>query len=141
MIVVVDSDALIALFNKEDPHSKTVEKLVEVLHEQKARLIYPVTTLVETVDTMQRKIKNHEVAVRVVQLITESYLANESIESVNNEELKEAAKIYKKGFTNKTTLADSVVAAIAKKYNADAILSFDEWYQKQGFKLVVDIGL
>jgi predicted nucleic acid-binding protein len=139
MIVVVDSDALIALFNKDDPHAETVEKLLEVLHEQKARLIYPVTTLVETVDTMQRKIKNHAAAVQVVQLITESYFASKSIEPITTQELKEAARLYKKGFTNRTTLADAVVAAVAKKYNADAIFSFDEWYQKQGFKLVIDL--
>jgi predicted nucleic acid-binding protein len=35
---------------------------------------------------------------------------------------------------------DALVAAVAKKNNADAIFSFDAWYQKQGFKLVTNLA-
>ncbi len=37
------------------------------------------------------------------------------------------------------TLFDAVVAATAKKYQADAIFSFDKFYKKQGFKLASEL--
>jgi predicted nucleic acid-binding protein len=36
-------------------------------------------------------------------------------------------------------LFDALVATFAKKYNADAIFSFDEWYKNLGFKLVTSL--
>jgi predicted nucleic acid-binding protein len=36
-------------------------------------------------------------------------------------------------------LFDALVAAVAKKNNADAIFSFDEWYKKLGFTLVTGL--
>ena len=39
----------------------------------------------------------------------------------------------------KNTLFDAVVAAIAKRLNADAIFSFDEWYRKIGLTLTDDL--
>ena len=37
------------------------------------------------------------------------------------------------------TLFDAIVAAVAKKYYADAIFSFDKFYKSKGFKLVSEL--
>jgi len=37
------------------------------------------------------------------------------------------------------TLFDAVVAAVADKYQADAIFSFDKFYKSKGFKLASDL--
>ena len=37
------------------------------------------------------------------------------------------------------TLFDCIVAAVAKKYGAEAIFSFDKFYQKHGFKLASEL--
>ena len=138
-IVVVDSDALIALFNKDDTNIKQAESFLEKLYDEKARLIYPATTLVETVDTLQRKLKKHTEAVQIVKFIGNAQFATESIEAVSGIYLKEAVKFFEQRTSHRNTLADSIVAAIAKKHNADAIFSFDGWYKKLGFKLVADL--
>lgn len=138
-VVVVDSDVLIALFNKNDTNFSKVEKLFKFFYEQKVRIIYPSTTLVETVDTLQRRLKKHHEAAQVVKLITEAKFARESIEAVDGDYLKEAAKIFQSGISNRTTLADAVVAAVARKNKADAIFSFDDWYSKLGFTLAVNL--
>jgi predicted nucleic acid-binding protein len=75
---------------------------------------------------LQRKIKNHEAAQEVVTLITQAYFTKESIEPVSSENLEQAAKFFHQGYSGKTTLADSVVAAVAKKHNTEYIFSFDE---------------
>lgn len=137
--IIVDSDALIALFNKDDAHAEKAERLFEALHEQRARLIYPATTLVETIDTLQRRLKKHENAAQIAMLIAEAKFATESIETIDGHCLKEAVIFFKFSKSNSSTLADGVVAAVAKKYKADAIFSFDGWYKKQGFTLVTDL--
>lgn len=134
-IVIVDSDALIALFNKDDANAQKAEKLFERLCEEKARLIYPATTFVETIDTMQRKLKKHEEAAHIARLIATAQFAIESIEPINGQCLKEAVKFFESGKGNRTTLADAVVAAVAQKNGTKIIASFDEWYEDQGLTL------
>lgn len=137
--LVVDSDALIALFNNADSNFSKAEALFESFYEQKTRLVYPSTTLVETVDTIQRKLKKYVVAQQIAQLISSAELTIESVEPIDGNYLKEAARYFEAEKTNRKTLADAVVAAVAKKLNADGILSFDSWYHKLGFKLASEL--
>lgn len=37
------------------------------------------------------------------------------------------------------TLFDGIVAAVAEKYQADAIFSFDKFYKRKGFKLASEL--
>ena len=135
--VVVDSDALIALFNKDDSNFSKSEGLFQTLLEEKVRIIYPSTVLVETVDTIQRRLKKHDEAAQIVKLIAQAQFTAESIEAVDSAYLKEAADLFNSGGSGtRKTLADCVVMAVTEKHNADAIFSFDEGYSKQGFKLV-----
>lgn len=137
--LIVDSDALIALFNKDDSNFSKAKILFESFYEQKTRLIYPSTTLVETIDTIQRRLKKYEIAEQIAQLIAGAEFAIESIEPIDGAYLKEAVKYFKSEKDNRKTLADAVVVAVAKKNNADGIFSFDEWYQKLGFKLAYEL--
>lgn len=136
--IVIDTDSLIALFNKDDTNSKKAEILFLMLYQKKARLIYPATTLVETVDTLQRRLKKHEEAEEVAHLIGAAQFAQESIETITGAILKDAVSFFEKRQRKGNTLADAVVAAVAQKYNA-SVFSFDDWYRKLGFKLVPDI--
>jgi predicted nucleic acid-binding protein len=140
-VVIVDSDALIALFNKDDANAQKAEKLFQMLYEEKARLIYPATTLVETIDTMQRKLKKHAEAAQIIKLIATAQFAIESIEPINGQCIKEAAHFFEAGKTKRTTLADAVVAAVAKRNNTKLIASFDEWYEDQGFILATKMPI
>lgn len=133
--LIVDSDALIALFNKDDSNFSEARILFESFYKQKTRLIYPSTTLVETIDTIQRRLKKYEVAQQLAQFISSAEFVVESVESIDGAYLKEAVAYFKSETGNRKTLADAVVVAVAKKNNADGIFSFDEWYKKLGYKL------
>lgn len=137
--LIVDSDALIALFNKDDSNFSKAKILFESFYEQKTRLIYPSTTLVETIDTIQRRLKKYEVAHKIAQLISSADFAAESVESIDGIYLKEAAKYFEAEGNNRKTMADAVVVAVAKKTNADGIFSFDEWHKRLGYKLASEI--
>lgn len=137
--LIVDTDALIALFNKDDSNFSKAKVLFESFYEQKTRLIYPSTALVETIDTIQRRLKKYEVAKQLAQLILSSDLTVESVEPINGNYLKAAVKYFEAEGSNRKTLADAVVVAVAKKLNADGIFSFDEWYQKLGYKLAAEL--
>lgn len=139
MKIIVDSDALIALFNKDDAHADKAQTLFETLYLKKARLIYPATMLVETIDTLQRKLKKNEEASQIAHLIAGAEFAQESIEPINGVLLKEAVEVFRQSKTQSNTLADAIVATVARKYSADAIFSFDLWYKKQGFSLISDM--
>lgn len=137
--LVVDSDAIIALFNPEDSNYSKAQAFFEAFYEQKARLIYPATTLVETVDTIQRRLKKYEVSSKIAELISSAELATESVEPIDGAYLKEAVRYFQAETDHRKTLADAVVVAVAKKLNADGIFSFDKWYQKLGYKLASDL--
>lgn len=133
--LVVDADAIIALFNPEDSNHSKAQALFEAFYEQKTRLIYPSTALVEAVDTIQRRLKKYAVSAQIAELISSAAFVTESVEPIDGACLKEAAKYFQSEKSNRKTLADAVVVAVAKKMNADGIFSFDERYQKQGHKL------
>jgi hypothetical protein len=50
-----------------------------------------------------------------------------------------AIGLYNPEGSKYNTFFDAIVAAVAKLTKADAIFSFDEWYNKQGFKITDDI--
>lgn len=131
-IVVVDADALIALFNKDDLHAETAIDLLEQLTKDNIRLVYPASTIAETVTTLQRRFSNAQAATEVVHLVRAGNLA---IEPVDSNVLAEALTLFHPNGSKQNTLFDAIVAAVAKQHHAVAIFSFDQWYEKQGFAL------
>jgi predicted nucleic acid-binding protein len=130
--VIVDSDALIALLNKDDSLADKAVKTLEALHVQEVRLLYPATTLIETTTALQRKLSNPTLTIEIARMIKESQF---EVVPVDQEILELAELLFKPHGSKQNTLFDAVVAAIAKKLNADAIFGFDAWYEKVGFKL------
>ncbi len=135
-IIVVDTDALIGLFYEQDAHATEAFAVAQKLQSVNAKLIYPVTTLVETITTLQRKIQRPDLVKQVVSLIESTPLV---IEPVGSPLLAEALALFEPDGSKKNTLFDAVVAAIATKHAARAIFSFDGWYEKRGFTLARDI--
>ena len=131
-VAIVDSDALIALLNKDDSLADKAIKTLESLHMQGVRLLYPATTLVETTTALQRKLSNPSLASEVIRMIKESQF---TVVPVDQEILELAELLFRPQGSKQNTLFDAVVAAIAKKLNADAIFGFDAWYEKVGFTL------
>ncbi|HEY1835522.1 MAG TPA: type II toxin-antitoxin system VapC family toxin [Candidatus Saccharimonadales bacterium] len=130
--VIVDSDALIALINRDDSLSTKAIKTLESLHTQEVRLLYPATTIVETTTALQRKLSNTSLTAEIARMIREGQFP---VAPVDQEVLELAESIFKPTGSKQNTLFDAVVAAIAKRLNADAIFGFDSWYEKIGLTL------
>ena len=134
--VIVDSDALIALLNKDDLLANKAIKTLEGLHKLEARLLYPATTLVETTTTLQRRLSNATLTRDIVKMIKESQFP---IVAVAQETIESAEELFNPSGSKQNTLFDAVVAVIAKQQKADAVFSFDSWYEKVGLTLAYKI--
>ena len=137
MIVVVDADAIVAQIHTSDSnHSKAVQA-TKLLKKNKARVLYPRTAIIEAVTVLQTKL-NDRSAARGTAL----YFTNPNLEIIEtNSEIYSMA--FKKYFistkSKRNTLFDCIVVAIAEEYDANAIFSFDKFYEKKGFKLASEL--
>jgi hypothetical protein len=73
------------------------------------------------------------------RILTKFQSCNFPVRAVYHAILTEAGELFIPNGSKKNTLFDAVVAAIAKRLNADAIFSFDEWYRKIGLTLTFDL--
>lgn len=136
MIIIVDSDGFIGSLNPVNYHHQSSHKIFQKLIAERYKLIYPSTTVVETVIFLQGRLNSPFLADQVIKLINSNQLI---IEPVDDKILQDATTYMNLKSSKHHTLFDAVIAAIAKKYKADAIFSFDKFYKKQGFKLASDL--
>lgn len=136
MIIVVDSDALIGSLYPQDQHYKNSQEIRFKLAKNNARLIYPATVIVETTTFLQGRLDKPELAKQVIHLISDSSLV---IEPIDKDILQKASKYMDFKSSKHNTLFDAIVAAVAQKYKANAIFSFDKFYEKKGFKLASEL--
>lgn len=136
-IVVADTDALIALALENDPNHKRAQHIADSLMKNLTTVIFPVTVFPEAITSLKRAANQPEKA----HLINRQYLAGAfQVEYISEDIMKKAADIFdKKAVSKQNTLFDAIVAATAKKLEAEAIFSFDDWYDKLGFKLATDL--
>lgn len=136
LIVVGDTDGLIAVLSSEDANHDRAVAVATKLLQLDAQTVFPITSIVETVTTLKRKLNNPALAASVVAKITSGAL---SIENVDTNMLAVALTVFDPIGSKKNTLFDSLVVATAKKLNAKVIFSTDDWYTKLGFKLASEL--
>ncbi|HBQ50532.1 hypothetical protein A3B42_00485 [Candidatus Daviesbacteria bacterium RIFCSPLOWO2_01_FULL_38_10] len=129
--VVVDSDAIFALYNPNDPLNARVTMTFEQLIKQGFGLIYPTSVLFEVVSLFQRVLPIPTVTKKLVEMIASDALL---IYVVDINILKASAKLFNPAGSRKNTLIDCSVAVVARKIKADGIFAYDEFYAKHGFK-------
>ena len=129
--VVVDSDAIFALYNPNDPLNARVTMTFEQLIKQGFGLIYPTSVLFEVVSLFQRVLPTPTVTKKLVEMIRSDALL---IHIVDINVLKESAKLFNPVGSRKNTLIDCSVVAVARKTKADGVFAYDEFYTKHGFK-------
>lgn len=136
MIVIIDTDGLIASLCSSDLHHETAGKILRVLHEQESKIIYPTTMIVESITLLQGRLNKLTTAKHLLNSVRQGSIL---IEPVTDVILQKASDLMDFKKTKHNTLFDAVVAAIAEKHHADAIFSFDTFYQKNGFKLASEL--
>lgn len=136
-IVVGDTDSLVALADNNDANHKKAIRISEQLISEDFQIIYPNTAILEAITVLSRTKNLPEKA----KLINKQYLKKSfTVEYVNLEIQTRAAEIFEtKSQSKKNTIFDAIVAATARKLEADLIFSFDEWYPKLGFKLATTL--
>lgn len=137
-IVVGDSDGLIAVLHEGDKNHIIAKEIITRLLQNEAQTIFPLTTIAETVTTLKRKLNKPDLVAHVVKQITDGSLA---IDNTDTRLLKEALKFFDPAGSKQNTLFDALVMASAKKLGTKIIFSFDDWYEKLGFKLASNIFL
>lgn len=137
LVVVGDTDGLIAILHEEDINHKKAVETVTTLLTHNAHTVFPLTTIAETITTLIRKLKKPGLATRVVERIISGELA---IENTDTDMLSEALKVFDPKGSKKKTIFDALVVATAKKLNTDVIFSTDEWYSKLGFTLALNLN-
>ena len=136
LIVVGDTDGLIAVLSSEDANHKKAVSTVVLLLQHDAQTVFPLTTITETITTLKRKLGRADLAEKVIKQITSGKL---SIENVDTDMLSVALKVFNPKASKQNTLFDALVVATAKKLNTKVIFSTDDWYEKLGFILAVNL--
>lgn len=132
--VVVDSDAIFALYNPNDPLNAKATRTFRQLITQSFKLVYPTSVLFEIISLFQRVVP--VVTKKLVEMIKNDRLL---ISVIDTDTLKESAMLFDPAGTRKNTLIDCSVAVIAKKIKADGVFAYDSFYTKQGLKLAEEL--
>jgi len=136
LTIIGDADGLIAFINPKDSSNKQANKTLNFLDEHEAALYFPTTAIAETITSLVRRHASPPLAMKIIeQCKTGSFLFIPVDEAV----ITTAITFYNPEASKYNTFFDAVVAAVAKMTKADAIFSFDKWYNKQGFKITDDI--
>lgn len=130
--VVVDSDAIFAIYNPNDPLNVTATQTLHRLISQNFQLIYPTAVIFEVISLFQRVLPSPKITKKIIEMIKNDLLL---IHAVDNGILKESATLFDPAGTKKNTLIDCSVVAVAKKIKAKGVFAYGSFYSKQGLKL------
>lgn len=134
--VVVDSDAIFAIYNPNDPLNAQAIQTFQQLITQRFQLVYPTSVLFEIVSLFQRVLPTPTVTAKLVEMIKNDQFL---IHIVDHEILMESARMFNPTGSKKNTLIDCSVVAVAKKIEADGVFAYDEFYKKRGLKSAEDV--
>lgn len=136
LIVVGDTDGLIAILSSEDANHQKAVAAAQKLLQNDAQTIFPLTTIAEVVTTLKRKLNRVDLAENVIHQIGSGSLA---IENIDIDMLNTALSVFDIKGSKQNTLFDALVVATAKKLGAKIIFSTDKWYEKLGFTLAISM--
>ena len=134
--VVVDSDAIFAIYNPNDPLNKQATKTFQQLIAHGFGLIYPTSVIFEVISLFQRVLPTPTVTKSLIEMIKNNQLP---IHVVDIDTLKESASLFDPSGSKKNSLIDCSVVIVAKKIKAGGIFAYDSFYTKQGLKLAEDL--
>lgn len=135
-IVVVDSDAIFAIYNPNDPLNSRATKTFQQLIAQGFALIYPTSVLFEVISLFQRVLPTPTVTTKLIDMIKNDQLL---VHVIDSDTLKESAALFNPSASKKNTLIDCSIVIIANKIKAGGVFAYDSFYTKQGLKLAENL--
>lgn len=136
IVIITDADAIIALVNEEDANHKKAIMISGILTEKNATILTPVTAIIEAITALKRAINRPDLAKVIIQRCASGDIPTIDVPA---NILPEAIIFFNPGGSKKDTMFDAVIAAIAKRYKAHAVFSFDLGYKKTGIPLVSEL--
>lgn len=134
--VVIDSDAIYALYNPNDPLNTQATETFRELISHGFQLIYPTSVLFEVISLFQRVLPTPKVTAKLIEMIKDDTLL---IHIVDADILKRTVSFFNPSGSKNNTLIDCSVVAVAKSIKAAGVFSYDKFYTKQGLKLAKDL--
>lgn len=130
--IVVDSDAIFAIYNPNDPLNSQAVKTFSRLIEQEYQLIYPTSVIFEVISLFQRVLPTPIITSKITEMIKNEQIF---VQVIDEKMLKSSAQLFDPLGSKKNTLIDCSVVVIAKAIKASGVFSYDNFYTKQGLKL------
>ncbi|MBI2326951.1 PIN domain-containing protein [Candidatus Curtissbacteria bacterium] len=134
--VVVDSDAIFAIYNPNDPLNTQATQTFQQLIAREFQLIYPVTVLFEVISLFQRVLPTPAVTKKLIDMIKNDQFL---VQAIDSDILKKSAELFDPTGSKKNTLIDCSVVIVAKKIKASGVFAYDSFYTKQSLKLAEDL--
>lgn len=134
--VIVDSDAIFAIYNPNDPLNAQATQTFQELVNKGYQLIYPTSVIFEVISLFQRVLPTPKVTAKLIELIKNDQIL---IHAVEEDILRKSAMLFDPAGSKKNTLIDCSVAVVAKKIKADGVFAYDEFYTKQGLRPAEDL--
>ncbi len=135
-VVIADADAIISFVNVEDANHHRTKQIMQHLALLQVNLLFPTTAICEAVTVLRGKLNKPDDAGKIIEKLQSGDFL---VQAVDQEILSDALTLYNPLASKKNTLFDAVVATLAKRLEAEAIFSFDEWYGKIGLTLASDL--
>ena len=135
VIHIADADAIIAMISKRDASHGNAKAIIQKVSQRGDKILFPATAITEAITTCQIRLNSPQLAKELAQQIAANSLP---VIPIDGEILELAAGVFNSEGSRKNTFFDATIAATAKKYGTNTIFSFDSWYRKLGFTLLVD---
>lgn len=134
--IVVDSDAIFAIYNPNDPLNIQATKTFQQLITQGFQFIYPTSVLFEVISLFQRVLPTPTITAKLTEMIENDQF---TVHVIDYEILKKSAALFSPSGSKKNTLIDCSVVIVAKKIKASGVFTYDSFYTKRGLKLAEDL--
>lgn len=128
--VIIDTSAVVALFDKKDYHHARVSSLFEKIFRGKIKVVITDYILSECITTILMR-TNHDTAVKSGEFILESKV----IELVWLDELlkRKAWEYFKRHSDKMYSFTDCTSFALMREENIRRYLAFDDHFKQAGF--------
>ncbi len=138
-IIIADADGIVAQAFPDDLKHKEAELIAQKLTELNAKILYPITAVIESVTFIQRALSSGATAYGTAVTFTDP---GSNVIEIDQVIYNTAVNNYfGLNISKQDTLFDCIVAAVAERYEADYIFSWDGFYKKKGFKLTSELLL
>lgn len=122
---------------ENDPNHSRALQISQKLVSSEAKVLFPVSALVEAATAIQRRYNNPSLA---NDLLMEYKDPNLLVTTITQEDFIDSTTYFDPKASKHHTSFDCLILALAKKHKADIILSFDEFYKNKGFKVAGELG-